>query len=259
MADYVTIDDYFNYECGWSPCLDNQQLEVSEIMDSFRHVLDLLDLKEARDSEWSYGYQCRGIVVERAGESWHGYDEWEPVPLGEEDIRDYHSTYDQLFIDVYNERFYPRMRAIWEWLDRKAWHLDRAATTGYWGDEYAHRKDKVLSERRERVTDSVYEPMVEGLCEALASEAEKLLEEACDYYESEQCAKEWVNDHGGVPISKSEVSAKLRGLGLLMWGFEVDNDTYDKVVNILGRYLEARNGDEVNDQELRLAVKLIAA
>lgn len=254
----ITIDSYRAYYASSSPMGDDQQDAIDEITDCFERFCNLADLKHS--GSWYYCYPCSGMHVEyNAGRYGDGTIEgWEPVTLNESNVRtDEYACWDAKFIEKYNEH-YPRLRQVWEWIDRKIWHLDRCPQYDWWDYEhegYVHRKDRIIDERLQRVID-YYSDLVDKLCEDIAKMYEKAMYDACEYYETEEAAREWVDANEGVPISRDMLNDTIRRFGL---GLYVTDEQYERVCELLANYMDATSKYTLNEQEVGLAMKLIAA
>lgn len=183
----MQVKDYFENDVA----ADAAQAYVDDIRDEFHRVLEFLGLKESRSSEWSYGCQCRGTVVQPDLGQYNDCSILSVEPVDPAEIPDDFLN----FREVY-ERFQPRMRDMFEWILRTKEHLSGAPDCyrPYEGLglcwDYLKRRDRVRSVRMDAMLDE-YTVLIERLCEALASKVDELYEQECDYAYSDEAAREW--------------------------------------------------------------------
>lgn len=243
MADYVTIDDYFDGD-GWnSPCQSTADGWTDDVWAAAQNFLKRAGLRMTSSSEWAYGIQCNGIHVETNGDT----EDWEPVEVSDDDC----DSGDELDLYYVYERHYARLKAIWEWIDKKNDHLKEAPIVGFW--EYARHGDRNLVRKVSKATDD-YEKAIEVMCDELARTIKNMLESAHEAAESDEQAFEWVWRNYGVPIRRDDVDRLLGSRGI-----ELSDDEYDEMVDLIGRYMEATKSSDVNDREVITAARLVAA
>lgn len=193
----ATIDDYFRSGGeGWCPSVadDTAQTDINFIDHEFVKVLEALGLKKSRNSEWAYGCQCRGVVCEPDLGKYNDCSILSVEPIDPDELSE-DECYG-CFREVY-ERHQPRMKAVYDWIVRADEHLSDAPDCyrpypglGLCWD-YAKKRDRIMNDRRDAMLGE-YESLVEKLCEELASECQKLFEDACEYAYSDEAAREWV-------------------------------------------------------------------
>ena len=180
-------DDYFVYNSWDSPASQAAQEATDYIWDDFKAFLEAAHMGMTSDSEWSYSCQCNGIEV-YANDHWNMRD----VPQIDEVSSD--ECDEECWLDVYS-RHYPRIKAVFEWIERTWEHLEDCPTYeyGFFEWSYVHRRDEIKSERLGRVIE-VYKGLVDDLCDEIASECTRRLNAACDYAYSQEAAEEWARE-----------------------------------------------------------------
>lgn len=193
----ATREDYFRSGgSAWCPSVadDEAQFCVNEIDNEFEKCLKILGLRKAWNSEWSYGCQCRGVVCEADLGKYNDCSILGVEPIDPDELDG--DCYSIEFREVY-ERFQPRMKAMYDWIERVDIHLQDApdcyrAYPGLgmcW--DFAKKRDRKPNDRMDVMIDE-YTVFVEKLCEELASTCQRLFEDACDYAYSDEAADEWV-------------------------------------------------------------------
>lgn len=185
----ATTSDYFAHSavyCGPSIADMEAQDRIDEVSERFDEFLREIDCKRTPNSEWYYGIQHSGIHA-----TWDAWElrYFEPVEVD----NDFESLYcDHVFIETWN-RHVPRLRAIYEWLDRHEYHLNDAPyeyVSSLRTCTYVKRRDR-RDDRRWDIVYAEYERGIEAALDELCDEYERLLEEECDYAYSDEAARDW--------------------------------------------------------------------
>ncbi len=177
-SEYYEI--HYDQSGCWSIADEEAGWATTWVWDEFNSFLKAINCGMTPNSEWRYSCQCSGVCAGINGE----YLYFEPVMPGE-------NEYPEWMLEPWRKA-YPRMMAIWEWLDKARNHVDNAPYDWYFGFE--KRRDRVMANRMDAVLEA-YEEFVDEVLNELCAECESQLNDAYEYAYSEEAAEEWVNDH----------------------------------------------------------------
>ncbi len=171
---------YDQYGCWWSIADEEAGHATTWVWDEFEHFLKDIDCRMTPNSEWRYNYPSSGVCAGIDGD----YVDFEPVMPDE-------TSYPEWMLGPWRKA-YPRMHAMWEWLDKRRYHLDDAYW--YWDTGYVKRKHRIF-EKRWDVMLEAYEEFVDETLNELCAECESQLNDAYEHAYSEEVAEEWCRDN----------------------------------------------------------------
>lgn len=175
----------------WSVAGVEAQSAIDNISADFDLFLKDINCKKTWGSEWYWGRQHDGIHAviddDRIYELMNAYEivYFEPQMPDMGEVADYKDEW---------ARHYPRMHALWEWLDRNQYHLQHAEYDWYEFGGYKHRKYNTFDKRWHAMRDE-YEREVTQALEDVCKAYENELEAACEYAYSNEAAEEWLAEH----------------------------------------------------------------
>lgn len=190
----ATINDYFEIIGGESLASITADSYIREVGYEFNEVLKTLGLKESWDSEWYYCYQCRGIVCQPDLGRYNDASIMSVEPVDPSEIPE--DEYYGDFREVY-ERFQPRMKAMYDWVERADIHLNEAPDCYRYYEglgmcwDFAKKRDRKINDRRDSMI-AEYTCLVDKLCKEIAAKYEEILTDVCDYAYSDESAQEWL-------------------------------------------------------------------
>lgn len=173
-----TIDDYFDYTSGDSPCGFQQQEDIDYLSKEFDDFLSSIGCQRTYDSEWYYNSPHSGIHAVTNSDTVY----YDPRECDKECVA-------SNWREFWNARV-DRMKAIHEFLEKRENHLNEAPYLYYKGYE---KKRDLRYQNEFEVAQSEYVAFIEDTLEAICDMYEKDLYDACERCESDEAAQRWVD------------------------------------------------------------------
>lgn len=184
----VTYDDYCNHYAAEQACN-----EESYAHDAFTEFLEFVGAEEARESEWGYSVQCRGLVARMSSDV---HDGWcipnEPCKVDSARDSFYYSLSEDLD-NYWNEKAFPELETQYRKIDilGEAHRVFFANDcNGYWEcEEYRNTLDALDSAYWDSV--NAYVVLFESHLESVCSIVEKAFRDIWDYAYSEEAYEDF--------------------------------------------------------------------
>lgn len=188
-----TIDDYFDYTSGDSPCGIQQQEDIDYLSKEFDDFLSSIGCQRTFNSEWYYNSPHSGIHAVTNSDTVY----YDPRECDEECVA-------SNWREFWNARV-GRMKAIHEFLEKREAHLNEAPY--YWCKGYARRRD-LRYQNEFDVAQSAYVEFIEDTLEEICGMYESDLYDACEWCESDEAAQRWVDAQNDIEMYMARKNAE---------------------------------------------------